>query len=47
MDDGDYIDYDDADREACAFCGGDGCDPGNDYVLPCPECDGEGWVPWA
>lgn len=46
MEDDEFIEYDD-DREACPLCGGDGGDPGNDYVLPCPECDGEGWVPWA
>jgi hypothetical protein len=45
--DDDFIDYEDDDdaRSACSCCGGDGGDPGNDYVLPCPVCDGEGWVP--
>lgn len=44
MDEDDFPDYGEADREACPVCDGDGNDPGNDYVLPCPECDGEGWV---
>lgn len=47
MEDDDYQEYDDTGHEACAFCGGDGGDPGNDFVLPCPECDGDGCVPWA
>ena len=28
--------------EECPYCGGDGGDPFNDYVLPCPFCEGEG-----
>ena len=47
MDDDELPDYDDTDRQTCPFCDGDGGDPGNDYVLLCPECEGEGWVPWA
>jgi hypothetical protein len=30
------------DEPVCGYCGGDGGDPLNDYVLPCPECGGEG-----
>ena len=47
MEDDDLPDYDDSDRQPCPLCGGDGGDPGNDYVLLCPECGGEGWAPWA
>jgi hypothetical protein len=28
--------------DVCPYCDGDGGDPLNDYVLPCPECGGEG-----
>lgn len=28
----------------CPYCHGDGGDPYNDYVLPCPECGGTGRV---
>ena len=34
------IDYDDYDEPICARCLGDGMDPWNDYMLPCPECGG-------
>lgn len=27
----------------CHHCHGDGMDPDNDYLLPCPRCDGEGF----
>lgn len=30
----------------CEYCGGDGGDPWNDGVLPCPECHGEGYRWW-
>jgi hypothetical protein len=33
-------DQDDDDPE-CPRCRGDGRDPMNDYLLPCPECQGE------
>ena len=33
-------DYDDEDTE-CPRCHGDGRDPWNDYLLPCPLCQGE------
>ena len=36
--DDDCIDYDD---ERCARCHGDGMDPQNDYLLPCPMCQSE------
>lgn len=26
----------------CIYCHGDGMDPDNDYLLPCPYCDGTG-----
>lgn len=32
---------DEADDE-CSHCHGDGMDPWNDYMLPCPLCQGEG-----
>lgn len=28
--------------DVCPYCDGDGGDPYNDYVLPCPQCDGAG-----
>jgi hypothetical protein len=29
----------------CDYCGGEGMDPDNDYLLPCPYCDGAGgWL---
>lgn len=28
-------------EEECSRCRGDGRDPRNDYLLPCPECQGE------
>lgn len=35
-------DYDDDDDEPeCERCRGDGRDPWNDYLLPCPLCQGE------
>ena len=33
-------DYEDEDTE-CPRCHGDGRDPWNDYLLPCPLCQGE------
>lgn len=30
------------DDEACPFCYGDGGDPLSDFILECPECEGEG-----
>lgn len=35
--DDDYWD----DEPECSRCGGDGRDPQNDYLLPCPLCQGE------
>lgn len=32
------FEYDDAE---CARCHGDGMDPYNDYLLPCPQCQSE------
>ncbi len=29
--------------DECRYCHGDGMDPANDYLLPCPYCDGAGW----
>lgn len=31
---------------ACPECAGTGGDPWNDYILPCPRCDGEGTTWW-
>ena len=28
--------------DECRYCHGDGMDPANDYLLPCPYCDGTG-----
>jgi hypothetical protein len=36
----DEPDYDD-DEPECDRCHGDGRDPWNDYLLPCPLCQGE------
>lgn len=43
----DFYDYYGRDTvQVCELCDGDGADPGNDYCLPCPACDGEGrWQP--
>jgi hypothetical protein len=35
------FDYDDSDEPECERCHGDGRDPWNDYLLPCPLCQGE------
>ncbi|ARV17514.1 hypothetical protein AEP_00554 [Curvibacter sp. AEP1-3] len=35
----DCTDYEDDDKE-CERCHGDGRDPLNDYLLPCPLCEG-------
>lgn len=37
---GDPDDYDEEDF-VCERCRGDGMDPMCDYLLPCPECQGE------
>jgi hypothetical protein len=34
-------DYIEDDAESCRRCHGDGRDPWNDYLLPCPLCQGE------
>ena len=36
----DCTDYED-DGAWCDRCNGDGRDPWNDYLLPCPACQGE------
>ena len=33
--------FDDEELEECERCHGDGRDPWNDYLLPCPLCQGE------
>lgn len=33
---------DELDDDVCQYCNGDGGDPLNDYVLPCPCCQGDG-----
>lgn len=37
----DASDQDDYDEPECERCGGDGRDPWNDYLMPCPLCQGE------
>lgn len=39
---------DDCDDEElmCEHCQGDGGDPHCDGILPCPECDGQGYKWW-
>ena len=34
-------DVTDDDEPECPRCHGDGMDPRNDYLLPCPLCQGE------
>lgn len=34
-------DEDEPSDEPCCRCKGDGRDPWNDYLLPCPLCQGE------
>lgn len=36
---GDDQEFDD--EPECPRCGGDGRDPWCDYLMPCPECQGE------
>lgn len=38
----DHDDHDDMPDDVCPHCLGDGMDPWNDYLLPCPLCQGEG-----
>lgn len=47
-DDGIDIEFDDGDDvdRTCSYCHGTGGDPWNDYILPCPKCDGEGYEWW-
>lgn len=40
------FDEQDAGDRACTYCSGTGGDPWNDGILPCPECDGEGYLWW-
>lgn len=37
----DYEDDYEDDVICCERCGGEGLDPWNDYLLPCPLCQGE------
>lgn len=37
----DCTDYDDEPGDQCPHCRGDGRDPWNDYLLPCPLCGGD------
>ena len=39
-DDMDDVPYELLDDNVCSYCDGDGGDPLNDYVLPCPVCGG-------
>lgn len=45
----DYLDDDSPDpsERGCTYRSGTGGDPWNDYILPCPHCDGEGTTWWA
>ena len=36
----DSQDYEDDDDSECKRCHGDGYDPWNDYLFPCPVCGG-------
>ena len=38
--------YDDEEDWTCQNCRGTGVDPWNDGILPCEECDGEGYYWW-
>ena len=45
----DYYEDEDDEKEqdlTCEHCSGTGGDPWNDGVVPCPECDGEGYKWW-
>jgi rubredoxin len=43
----DEDDYDDsAESRICSVCNGTGGDRWNDGIMPCPECDGEGYLYW-
>jgi len=33
--------------DPCPYCGGVGGDPLDDFVTPCPVCDGEGTRWWT
>lgn len=37
------IDYDDYDEPICARCLGNGMDPWSDFLLPCPDCQGDSY----
>ena len=39
-------DYSEPEPPICEHCSGTGGDPWNDGILPCPECDGEGYKWW-
>lgn len=43
-----YDEEEDSETEPpiCEHCLGTGGDPWNDGILPCPECDGEGYKWW-
>jgi len=43
LDDGEELmgDPDEYDMDVCLRCHDDGMDPDCDYLLPCPECQGE------
>ena len=42
------VEYDEEDdvQHECDYCHGDGGDPYNDGVIPCPKCHGEGHFWW-
>jgi DnaJ-class molecular chaperone len=41
-----YDDEDEYEDRTCSACSGTGGDPWNDGILPCEECDGEGYLWW-
>lgn len=49
MNEDDYEMYDEGEAvedPVCKYCHGDGGDPYNDGILPCPRCNGEGYEWW-
>lgn len=38
---GEEDDFDPYEEQPCDRCRGDGMDPWTDYLMPCPDCQGE------